>query len=60
MEDELLHRGDIVQHKGSGNIGTVTGFAHDGTIDVMVNGTGPYPQSDFYKLKIVITQDKIT
>ncbi len=51
LKDELLLRiGDVVQHRRTGLIGRVSGFAHDGTIDVMVNHTGPYPQSDFIKL----------
>ncbi len=56
-EDEQLHVRDIVQHKRTGMVGTVTGFASrtlhpdsDGT-DVMVDHTGPYPQADFDRLR---------
>lgn len=48
--DPRLQGGDIVQHKGSGRVGRVTGFAHDGTVDVMVDETGPYQQSAFVRL----------
>lgn len=48
--DKLLRKGDVVRHRGSGRIGTVTGFAHDGTIDVMVDETGPYKQEAFERL----------
>jgi preprotein translocase subunit YajC len=44
-----LHNGDEVKHLKSGIIGKVTGFAPEGT-DVMVDHTGPYPQTDFVKL----------
>lgn len=47
--DERLHIGDVVQHKRSGMLGKVTGFAKEGT-DVMVEDTGPYPQADFDRL----------
>lgn len=48
--DHLLHKGDVVIHRQSGRVGKVTGFAHDGTIDVLVDSTGPYPQTDLQRL----------
>jgi hypothetical protein len=46
-----LHISDVVRHKGSGRVGKVTRFACDGSTDVIVDGTGPYPQEDFERLK---------
>ena len=48
--DKRLHGGDVVQHRGSGRIGRVTRFAHDGTTDFMDGETGPYKQDDFIRL----------
>ena len=42
-----MRRGDVVRHKVSRLVGTVDDFAHDGTTDVMIDGTGPYKQEDF-------------
>jgi len=50
-EDPLLHVGDAVEHRYTGRLGRVTGFAHDGTTDVIIDGTGPYPQKDLYRLE---------
>ena len=47
---DLLHTGDVVRHRVTRMVGTVTGFAHNGTIDVMVDHTGPYKQEDFERL----------
>lgn len=47
---ELFHKGDVVRHLRTKMVGTVTGFAHNGTTDVMVDDTGPYPQADFERL----------
>lgn len=46
----FLRVGEIVQHKGSGLVGKVERFEHPGT-DVWIDGTGPYPQIDFRRLK---------
>jgi len=45
-----LHLHDVVEHRRTEHIGRVTGFAHNGTTDVLVDDTGPYPQADFIKL----------
>jgi hypothetical protein len=50
IQDDRLHVGNPVRHRVTGLVGKVTGFAHDGTTDVMVDDTGPYQQSDFEKL----------
>jgi hypothetical protein len=47
---ELLRMRDVVRHKQSQRVGIVTGFAHDGSTDVMVDTAGPYPQKDFERL----------
>lgn len=41
--------GEVVQHRKTGMVGKVTGFAHPST-DIMVGETGPYPQVDFVRL----------
>jgi hypothetical protein len=50
----FLRIGEAVQHKQSGMVGKVTGFAHPST-DVMVDHSGPYPQMDFVRL---VPEDK--
>jgi len=47
---KLLRYGDVVQHNKSKKIGKVTGFAYDGSMGVLVNETGPYPQYDWTRL----------
>jgi len=51
MTDEWMRVGDVVRHKGSGRVGKIGRFAHDGTTDVWVDETGPYKQSDFEILR---------
>jgi len=48
---ELMRVGDVVRHKISGLVGKVERFAHDGTTDVWIDGTGPYKQNDFEILR---------
>ena len=48
--DLRLHIGDSVEHRTTRMIGKVTGFWHHGTTDVMIDGAGPYPQMDFFRL----------
>lgn len=45
-----LYIGDIVRHKKTRMVGKVTGFAHDGSDNVMVDHTGPYTQESFERL----------
>lgn len=45
-----LHIGDVVRHRRSKLVGKVTAFDKDCSSDVMVDGTGPYPQEDFVRL----------
>lgn len=49
--DELFHVGDVVRHKGTGMVGKVARFAHDGTTDFWAdNDTGPYKQAEFERI----------
>jgi hypothetical protein len=50
--DDLLRVGDPVMHKLSRRVGIVSRFAHNGTTDVFVDDTGPYPQDAFVKLQL--------